>query len=201
MSWIMSAIIGVAALGSGAKEAYENHWFKKQIEEFHGIEYYYDRNCRTYERRTGKEIRVDRDHIEYVDHSGVLYDKYEEMAKESRKKEDGLFCLGTCSRVNGEPSVVIHRPTGKQIARIVKENNGECRAYFFYDLYTDLYPAKYLSGCMKVDHWSINSKDPNNYIVITDEEFENVWKSEELNKYVYLRDWTSKTNRCNGKIV
>lgn len=160
MSWIMNLIFGAAVIGSGIREANDNRWLKKQVYETNGIKYYYDRRCRTYELATGREIRVDCDHIEYVN-GGVLYDKYQEEAKKSRqeaKENKSYFCFGTCSRVMGTPKVVIHRRTGRQISVVERGRDGKCIMYYFHDSCAEKYPAHMLAYCCKMSKTSYSKE-------------------------------------------
>lgn len=180
----MSTLGTIAFMIPGAiKAGYENATFRKKLYQLeNGVYYYYDRKGKTYEGTTGKRLYISS--VNAVDEDGkVWWDKIEEENKRIkttaiRRRLGGYIAY--IPRCNNRPGL-IEFETGKVIARLERNLEGECKKYYMYDSMAHRYSEDDLKYCCTLPSPKFCVRSGDKGIKITEYEFERLKNTE---KYI-----------------
>lgn len=175
MGWLGNLLFGAAVGTSGVKAAMETAQNKRSPMKLpNGVPYYYDHSGRTY-LMDGTQIFCSAN--DAVTMNGrVVWSRKESMNDyaKAHAAKTGKYRYAVQNNVRTSNPLTTDLNTGKGIGRVearrLKDGSIEYRKFYFYDLYTDIYPGEDLRWVVKVDPSSVKSGDPG--VVITKEEYD-----------------------------
>ena len=184
---LLGALTLLFGVGSGVKCAAEDSYWKKQVDTLpNGVRYYID--------RLGKWRLIGSDEIITPFANGnvetltgrIVYSRTQELnnaAAQAVYSKPTRYRYAVQRNKRTKNPLTVDLNTGKAVAKvrqtIKKDGTVEYRKWYFYDLYTDIYPGQDLTYVIKVNPYDTRRNDPG--VVITKEEYEAIQNCPGLN--------------------